>query len=254
MKMMKNKLKEICLKKNIEFCGITNTEKGSVLVCLFPYYTGNHSGNLSKYAVVCDYHTVCGKYLSEIAETIPAETEVYADISPFNEVLLAQKAGLGIIGESGLLINPKYGSYVFIGCILIKNIFLEEDLPMEGFCKKCGLCKKNCPLGALQNKNMSLCLSEISQKRGELTLTEQKALRENGLIWGCDICSDVCPHNKDIPITPIKEFTENIKESLKYDEISGLSNREFKEKYKNRAFNWRGRNVLIRNLEIFDKK
>ena len=75
VKMMKNKLKEICLKKNIEFCGITNTEKGSVLVCLFPYYTGNHSGNLSKYAVVCDYHTVCGKYLSEIAETIPAETE-----------------------------------------------------------------------------------------------------------------------------------------------------------------------------------
>ncbi len=248
---MKNQINSFCQELNIEFFGITNTEKGSVLVCLFPYYTGNLCGNLSKYAAVADYHSVCKKYLTKITEKLNCETEIYVDVSPFNEVELAYKAGLGIIGESGLLINSKYGSYVFIGCILLKNIFLEEDLPQNGSCKKCGLCTKKCPLGALGNKNMKLCLSDISQRKGELDETEKSALIENGLIWGCDICSDVCPHNKTAAKTPIKEFCSSIKPVLSRDELNGLSEKQFKEKFSDRAFTWRGKKVLIRNLELF---
>ncbi len=248
---MINKIKEKCNQLKIEYFGITNIEKGSVLVCLFPYYTGKSGGNLSKYAIVPDYHGVCKKYFLEISDILTCETEIYVDVSPYNEVKLAYKAGLGIIGENGLLINEKYGSYVFIGCMLLKNVFLEENSPVDGSCKKCGLCKKNCPLGALSEKNMALCLSGISQKKGDLTTPEADALKNHELIWGCDICSDVCPHNKNAAETPIKEFQSGIKQSLNYDEIENLSQKQFKEKFADRAFTWRGKNVLIRNLKLF---
>ncbi len=249
---MKTKIKLICQKLNIEFFGITNTEKGSLLVCLFPYYTGETGGNLSKYAVTCDYHLVARKYLSDISQNLDCDTEIYVDVSPYNEVLMAQKAGLGVIGENGLLINEKYGSYVFIGCMLMKNVFLEEDKPAEGGCKKCGLCKKSCPLGALESKDMKLCLSDISQKKGELSAVESDALRKHGKIWGCDICSDVCPHNKNAAHTPIEEFKNGIKPSLEYEEIAHLSAKQFKKVFSDRAFTWRGKNVLIRNMEILN--
>lgn len=248
---MRKKISDVCKNLNIEYWGITNTKEGSIFVCLFPYYTGVSEGNLSKYAIVPDYHTVCGKYLNKVAEKLECETQVFVDVSPYNERLLAYKSGLGIIGENGLLINEKYGSYVFIGCILIKNTFLEEDLPKKGSCRKCGRCKKHCPLGALNKNDMNLCLSNISQKKGELSDIEKKALISGGLIWGCDICSDVCPHNKNAGLTPIKEFQDGVKRRLEYADVFGLSQKEFKTKFSDRSFTWRGKNVVLRNLMLF---
>ena len=128
---MKEKIKLEALKLGLDMCGIACYREKSVVVCLFPYYVDFPKGNLSRYSAVLDYHKITRIYLEKLAHNAGlSDYEIYADISPFNERQLAVDAGLGIIGKNGLLINKKYGSYVFIGLIVLnsqkaldKNIF-----------------------------------------------------------------------------------------------------------------------------------
>ena len=89
-----------------------------------------------------------------------------------------------------------------------------------------------------------------TQKKEELSESEEKVLRENKKVFGCDICQEVCPHNKDIEITNFTQFKENLMTKIDVDEINEISNKEFKRRYKERAFSWRGRKIIKRNLDI----
>jgi len=84
------------------------------------------------------------------------------------------------------------------------------------------------------------CLSSITQRKGELTEAEKELIRKSGCIWGCDICQNVCPMNKNIKTTPIKEFYENAKGNYRNEA-------DYNE---NRAFSWRKPEVINRNLKI----
>ena len=141
------------------------------------------------------------------------------------------------------MINQQYGSFVFIGEILFDDTFDKYDELSEiGDCVGCGRCEKACPASAINDKGK--CISHITQKKGTLTEEEETVLKKSGYIWGCDICQAVCPMNK---LTDEEPF------SLEMGDIAGLSNREFKEKYKDFAFTWRGVKPLQRNLEIIKK-
>ena len=97
------------------------------------------------------------------------------------------------------------------------------------------------------------CKSYLTQKKGELTDEEEQILAKTPLVFGCDVCQEVCPHNKDIPTTPIPEF-QQIEPYINIDELETLTNKEFKAKYGHRAFSWRGKKILMRNQEIIDRK
>jgi epoxyqueuosine reductase len=59
-------------------------------------------------------------------------------------VYAAFKAGLGVVGKSGLLLTPQYGPRIHIGAI-ISNASLEPDKPLNmDFCSKCLICEKVC--------------------------------------------------------------------------------------------------------------
>ena len=97
--------------------------------------------------------------------------------------------------------------------------------------------------------NENKCVSYLTQKKGELTGKEQEIIKKSGYIWGCDICQNVCPYNYTAQRTNIPQFFKNLVFDIEIDE--NMSNSEFGRKFSNRAFAWRGKNVLKRNIELF---
>ena len=133
----------------------------SIFVALFPYAmeeAAYQGGNLSRYAAVGDYHEIVPQYLkravSALEQAFPEEAFVpFTDNSPIPEVRAAALAGLGRIGQNGLLIHERYGSWVFIGEIVTT---LPIDAPPHQIrpCIGCGRCISACPTGALTGKGL----------------------------------------------------------------------------------------------------
>lgn len=224
----------------------------SVIVMLCSYYTGRR-GNISAYAHGRDYHQVMAEKYRKLCAVLEKEgytARGFCDTGDLCERYLAWRAGLGFIGDNGFLISPRFGTYVFIAHI-ITNCPLPADKPVKQQCTGCGACIAACPGGALKQDGgfcPEKCLSYITQKKEKLTSAEEELIRKSGCAWGCDICQTVCPHNRQIPKTELPDFTEDLITQLTLDE--SISNREFKLRYGDRAFSWRGKNVLLRNLAI----
>lgn len=227
----------------------------SAVIFLLPYFTGVPE-NISCYSASLDYHIIIreitDKLIAVLKESYPDNNFVgFGDHSPINERSAALMAGLGILGDNGLLITPKYGSYVFIADLI-------TDLPPEVIgavnpvpvsrCEGCGTCKAACPTGRL-DENGAECLSQVTQKKGELSEEEISLIKRNGTVWGCDVCQSVCPHNKNAPLTPIDFFYEHRIEKLTKRILDSMDDDEFKK----RAFAWRGRKTVERNLGCFEE-
>ncbi len=221
----------------------------SVIVCLFPYRLNEYPAgtNISKYAVVRDYHSVACEILSSAADKMRrlfgGEYAVFSDNSPIREVSAANLAGLGVIGKNGLLINPVFGSYIFIGEI-VSTIKIEESPSSFQSCIGCRKCISACPGQAIGKDgiDVSHCLSHITQKKGELSADEAALIAKNGLLWGCDVCSDVCPMNLQAKIQPLPQFLSD----MSFTADLSLTAKQLKTK----AYGFRGKNVLLRNAEI----
>ena len=175
----------------------------------------------------------------------------FTDNSPIREVTAARLAGLGFVGNNGLLISPAYGTYHFIAEI-VTDLWLEPSMPMESGCEACRRCLDACPAGALSPAGVdkSRCRSHITQKKGELEDWEWTILEKDSLIFGCDVCQRVCPMNQHLLPTALPEFREDRIITVSKAELEGLSERRFQEIYGDRAFAWRGKKVLLRNLNI----
>lgn len=229
----------------------------TVLSFIFPYYAGEfENSNISKYAVAPDYHNTILNKLNLLAQVFKQnfcnfDFVPFCDNSPVPEVYTAAFAGLGCIGKNGLLIHPKYGSFVFIGEI-ITDMQIDTFLSSIKSCDNCDACIKSCPSNALSNDKFekSKCLSFISQRKSELTSNEKELLNKTGCIWGCDICQNVCPMNKNIAKTEIFEFSNNFKPIITQDE---LDNNDFEVKNSDRAYLWKGKDILKRNLCIINE-
>ena len=225
----------------------------SVIVFLVPYYSGE-TVNISRYAAAGDYHSYIAKLtdavITELVGYYPdAKFLGFGDHSPIDEINAALIAGLGILGDNRLLINERYGSYVFIGEIITdvppKLLGAAAPVPVTR-CEGCGSCRTACT-GGILNDPCGVCLSSVTQKKGELSQSETELIRSGGSVWGCDACQICCPHNTDPIITPIKYFSEDRIEYLNSETVDNMTDSEFKL----RAFSWRGKKTIKRNLDIF---
>ena len=262
---MKNYISQLLSKEKIEYFGILPLSEcrvinprlyertfcswtpKSVIVLLVPYYSGEYKDrNLSLYAVPRDYHLYFKELYSRIEENLDRAFPEYnfkgfSDHSPINEVDAAAKCGLGLIGDKYQLINGKYGSYTFIGEIYTDAEFSEYDTCGIEYCSHCGACISACP-------TKDGCLSEITQKKGELSAEEKLLMIKHRTLWGCDICREVCPMNKGVAITPIEFFRTELIPVLNKQTLKGMS----KEQFTSRAYSWRGKNTILRNIELFE--
>lgn len=225
----------------------------TVIMCCFPYFVRKEENrNLSYYACVKDYHDVAVKILGNISEQLKTAFPNYnfpffADNSPVREVYAGLISGLGKRGMNGLLINEKYGSFVFLGEIVTDMEIICQSTEIKD-CFKCRQCIKNCPSGALSENGIDteICLSAVTQKKKPLSEHETELIRKSGIAWGCDVCQTSCPMNRNVETTNITEFIESTDYFLKSDEVA--------QKINGRAYAWRGEKVIKRNLEILEGK
>ncbi|MBC8030349.1 MAG: tRNA epoxyqueuosine(34) reductase QueG [Pyrinomonadaceae bacterium] len=192
----------------------------SVVVVAKNYYTpSQHSddpstGKVSRYAWGDDYHDVVGAKLRSLLSWIKgefAETEgkVCVDIQPMMDKAWGVKAGLGWIGKHTNLITQDYGSWVFIGELLL-NLELEYDgNQVADHCGACTLCIEACPTQAITEPyvvDSNKCISYATIELREQELPNNVADNLNGWLYGCDICQDVCPWNRFEQVTDEVRF------------------------------------------------
>ena len=163
---------------------------------------GEASFNFSNYAWGQDYHIILKNRIQQLLDSINEVTVcdhsvICVDTSPVMEKVWAQRAGLGWQGKHTNLITRDFGSWLFLG-ELILSIELEYDSEFEDdLCGSCTACIDACPTGALTDYILDAkrCISYMTiEHRGAFSVQQGNAL--SGWIFGCDICQEVCPWNK----------------------------------------------------------
>lgn len=183
----------------------------TVISCAFDYRPAERHALFADYALGRDYHEVLRECLTAVAEEIcrrfGGATRICVDTAPIRERYWAARAGVGVIGLNGTLIVDGVGSKVFLAEILWTGSVAPDASRLGESCMRCGACAKACPGHALRGDgslDARRCNSYLTiEYRGDLP----DDLRLPGRIYGCDICQDVCPHNRTEGVTPIAEFT-----------------------------------------------
>jgi epoxyqueuosine reductase len=176
----------------------------SAVVVGLEYGGAAPSGPIARYARGDDYHDVMRRMLDSLHEWIesqagrPVPGKSYVDTAPVLERDLARRAGLGWFGKNTNLINPSRGSFFFIGSLFLA-IDLEPDAPFESdHCGTCTRCLDACPTGAFVKPRVldaTKCISYLTiEARGAVPVEHRESV--GSLLYGCDICQDVCPWNR----------------------------------------------------------
>lgn len=177
----------------------------SVISLILPYYPREKQRNdtyrISKYAYGKDYHFVMKRMLRDLLNFLDQEYgdvngRAFVDSAPVMDKAWAQKAGLGWIGKNTNLVSRKYGSFFYIGELIV-DMELEYDEPIRDYCGTCHKCIDACPTAALTGPyriDASRCISYLTiENKGEIPGAFRGTYKD--WIFGCDICQDVCPWN-----------------------------------------------------------
>lgn len=175
----------------------------SAVVVGLNYGGREQSGPVARYARGDDYHDLMIERLRNLHRWLESEMgrsiggKAYVDTGPILERDLARRAGLGWFGKNTNLVNPQLGSFFFIGTLVIE-LELTPDTPFEA--DRCGTCRKcldACPTNAFIDERIldaTKCISYLTiEARAGIPLELRERIGE--MVYGCDICQDVCPWN-----------------------------------------------------------
>lgn len=179
------------------------------VICVFLNYypqavqSDPYAPVLSKYAYGKDYHSVMKGMLKSLlnftVNLIPGTTgRVFTDSAPVLEHAWASLSGLGWIGKNSLLLTQEYGSFVFLGEMIITSE-LEYDRPVNDLCGSCRNCITSCPTGAIvaeRTVDAGKCISYHTIENKTQDMPESLKDKFMNRVFGCDICQDVCPWNR----------------------------------------------------------
>jgi epoxyqueuosine reductase len=176
----------------------------TAIVVAMNYGGREPSGPVARYARGEDYHDVMVERLTALHRWLESELgrevrgKPYVDTGPILERDLARRAGLGWFGKNTNLVNPTLGSFFFLGTLLV-DAELTPDAPFEADrCGSCTRCLDACPTTALVEPRVldaTKCISYLTiETKGAIPEALRPLIGE--LIYGCDICQDVCPWNE----------------------------------------------------------
>ena len=250
----------------------------TAIVCGLSYFVRNpppkiwddpSRGRISRYAWGRDYHDVMQPMLEELLEFVRIETgwvtgiRTNVDTGPVLERDVAAQAGLGFVGKNTNLIHPEFGSYVFLG-----EVLLDADLgpwPPEAeraSCGECARCLRACPTGALVEPyvlDSRRCISYLTiENKG--AIPEEMRPKMGNWIFGCDECQQACPWNvaaarraANAPLrgaaTRFLRFDENLC-APKLTDLIALDDAGFRERFTGTPVLRAKRSGLLRNVAV----
>jgi epoxyqueuosine reductase len=216
----------------------------SVISLAINYYSNyQHSekknkAKISRYAWSKDYHKILKKRIKLFYQALKKNEKklsgsIFVDTAPVQDKLWAEQAGIGWQGKNTNIITREYGSWIFLGGLAL-NIELEADKLSKDYCGNCTKCIDACPTNALKPYQLDArkCISYLTIEYWDKEIPPSFQNKLNNWIFGCDICQDVCPWNRnaqsceDESFAPIKE---NIQPNL--NDLLELSEVEFKKRY-----------------------
>ncbi len=244
------------------------TEAKSVISLAMNYYTldppkalaeDSGRGQISRYAWGDDYHELIRGRLLELVAFIKQTTEkelktrVCVDTAPVIEREYAQKAGIGWIGKNTNLIHWRSGSWYFLSEILVSIALESETLPFRGSCGTCTRCIDECPTDAIIEPNLldsRLCISYLTIELKE-SVPKQLRPKMGNLIFGCDICQEVCPWNsKAVPTTESGFHPRDGNLAPKLLSLVNMTQQEFSRRFKGSPIKRAKRRGFLRNVLV----
>lgn len=221
-------------------------------------YEDRCRGVISRYASGEDYHQVMlprlKTLLTWIEQQVPGTRgRCYVDTGPVLDKHWASRAGLGWLGKhTNVIAKRKLGSWFFVGELLL-DLELDYDTPGRDHCGSCTLCLEACPTDAIVEPYVVDSRRCISYLTIELQDDIPEELRPDmgNLVFGCDICQDVCPWNRKAEESPHPEFAPRpwlLGPELR--KLTQIQSEEFSRRFRRspvKRAKWRG---LMRNVAV----
>jgi len=224
-----------------------------------PFKHDETQPKISRYAWGKDYHKVLKSKLKEIVVSFSAMEDrksgskalYYVDDGPVMDKAWAVRAGIGWMGKHTNVINPDFGSWIFL-CEIITNLQFElYDEPIEDLCGSCRICMDACPTGAIVDEyvlDSNRCISyQTIENRGDIP----EDIDLHGWIFGCDVCQDVCPFNKNDRETADRNFFPTNRFGKSVESLNCLTREEFNTVFKDSAIKRTKFSGWKRNLARF---
>ncbi|MEZ5357817.1 MAG: tRNA epoxyqueuosine(34) reductase QueG [Candidatus Zixiibacteriota bacterium] len=237
----------------------------SIISLTYNYYkpvsTAACGYSIARYAWSRDYHKVLRKKLKTVMSEMEScfgtvDYRICVDSAPIMEKAYAQRAGLGWIGKNGCFIAPNKGSYFLLAEVLV-DIELPSGAPATDHCGECRICMDKCPTGAIVEPcvvDARKCISYLTiESKGDIP--DEFRGKYRGWIFGCDICQEVCPHNRFASFHDDEDFTphEEIL-SMCRDEWRALTKGRFDELFEGMPQKRAKYEGFMRNIKFVDNK
>jgi epoxyqueuosine reductase len=240
----------------------------TVIVLSYNYFTAkeypkeiNSKGKISRYAWGTDYHEIILPKLFEVEKVIKDHSQnincrSYVDTGPILEKIWAERAGIGWKSKNSLIISKKHGSYFFLS-IILTTIDIENDTAYKDHCASCRKCIDACPTDAIVDNKIidsNLCLSFWTiEAKPNIDIPEEIRNKNENWIYGCDICQEVCPWNKNLP-KPTKDdllYPRNNETIIDLDKLLKMKKNEFSDRFRKSPIKRTKLEGLQRNAKQF---
>jgi epoxyqueuosine reductase len=208
----------------------------------------NNAVTYSKASFGLDYHIYLERLINQLLSKLENITSFnyyfQIDTKILDDRFFAFLCGNGFYGKNSMIINPKFGSMCFYATIVIdKEVVGIDTNRFACQCGACNLCERVCPNKSLKDYQLSYktCLSYLTQSK-----TLVSPFKMGNVIYGCDICNDICPFNKEHTKHDI--FLD--RQFYLLDDVINLDNYGYEEEFGSKALSWLNKNILRKNIVL----